>query len=64
MAIAKAQALIAGSREAKKGIVPVMNRQNGFGVVGSHSVQKIGITSIIYGSVIRIALTAGPIPPN
>jgi hypothetical protein len=36
MAIPKAQALIAGSRKTKKGIVPVMNRQNGFGVVGGH----------------------------
>ena len=27
---------MAGSREAKQGIVPVVNRENGFGVVGSH----------------------------
>jgi hypothetical protein len=40
MAVAKAQTLIAGSREAKKGIVPMVNRQNGFGVVGSHDVKK------------------------
>jgi hypothetical protein len=50
MAIAKAQALIAGSREAKKSIVPVVNRQNGFGIVGSHKVQKMEITPMIYGS--------------
>jgi hypothetical protein len=34
--MAKAQALMAGSRKAKQGIVPVMNRENGFGIVGSH----------------------------
>jgi hypothetical protein len=36
MAIAKAKALITGSRKAKEGVVPMVNRQNGFGVVGSH----------------------------
>jgi hypothetical protein len=40
MTIAKAKALIAGSSKAKKGIVPVVNRQNGFGVVGSHGVKN------------------------
>jgi hypothetical protein len=41
---------MAGSREAKQGIVPVVNRENGFGIVGSHEVQKIGIIAMIYGS--------------
>ena len=36
MAIAKTQALIAGGRKAKKGVVPVVNRQTGVGVVGRH----------------------------
>jgi hypothetical protein len=36
VAIAKAQALIAGSRKTKEGIVPMVNRENGFGVVGGH----------------------------
>jgi hypothetical protein len=49
MAIAKAKALITGSCKAKKGLVPVMNRQNGFGIVGSHKVQKIEIALMIYG---------------
>jgi hypothetical protein len=49
MAIAKAKALIAGSRKAKKGIVPVVNRQDSFSIVGSHSIQKIGINTMIYG---------------
>jgi hypothetical protein len=37
VAIAKAQTLIAGGRKAKKSVVPMVNRENGFGVVGSHS---------------------------
>jgi hypothetical protein len=41
--------LITGGRKAKKGLIPVVNRQNGFGIVGSHSVQKIEITLMIYG---------------
>jgi hypothetical protein len=40
VAIAKAQTLIAGGGKAKQGIVPMVNRQNGFGVVGSHDVKK------------------------
>jgi hypothetical protein len=37
MAIAETQALIASSRKTKKGLVPMVNRQNGFGIVGSHN---------------------------
>ena len=40
MAVAKAQTLIAGGGKAKQGIVPVVNRQYGFGIVGSHDVKK------------------------
>jgi hypothetical protein len=36
MTVAKAQTLIARSSKAKKGIVPMVNRENGFGVVGGH----------------------------
>ena len=40
MAVAKAQTLIAGGRKTKQGIVPMVNRQNGFGVVSSHGVKN------------------------
>jgi hypothetical protein len=36
MAIAETQALIASGGKAKKGVVPMVNRLNGFSVVGSH----------------------------
>lgn len=40
MTASKAQPFITAGGEAKKGIVPVVNRQNGFGVVGSHGVKN------------------------
>jgi hypothetical protein len=41
---------MAGGGKAKQGIVPMVNRENGFSIVGSHKVQKIGIIPMIYGS--------------
>jgi hypothetical protein len=40
VAITKAQALMAGGGKAKQGIVPVVNRENGFSIVGSHKYKK------------------------
>jgi hypothetical protein len=36
MAISEAQTLFSGGGEAKEGVVPVMNGEDGFGVVGCH----------------------------